>query len=75
MRNTDREYRALAKEHNENCEKENTLIKLQAVHYKTLHCVETPKAESSPKEQSAIDFVLEKQQTEMPDIFDSDGGD
>jgi hypothetical protein len=31
-------------------------------------------AESSAREQSPLDFVLEKQQTEMPDIADSDGG-
>jgi hypothetical protein len=31
--------------------------------------------ESSVKSQSTIDFVLEKQQEEMPDIMDSDGGE
>ena len=31
--------------------------------------------ESSVKNQSTIDFVLQKQQEEMPDIMDSDGGE
>lgn len=31
--------------------------------------------ESSVKSESTIDFVLEKQQEEMPDIMDSDGGE
>lgn len=31
--------------------------------------------ESSGKKESTIDFVLERQREEMPDIFDSDGGE
>ena len=31
--------------------------------------------ESSVKNQSTVDFVLQKQQEEMPDIMDSDGGE
>jgi hypothetical protein len=31
--------------------------------------------ESSEKNQSTIDFVLQRQQEEMPDIMDSDGGE
>lgn len=33
------------------------------------------KSEKTEKKESLIDFVLGKQQCEMPDIFDSDGGD
>ena len=31
--------------------------------------------EPSTKNESTIDFVLQKQQEEMPDIMDSDGGE
>jgi hypothetical protein len=31
--------------------------------------------ESSEKNQSTVDFVLQRQQEEMPDIMDSDGGE
>ena len=74
MKSTDRKHRALVQEHNQDCEEENTTIRLQIAHYKAIHCVETPEAESSSKGQSTVDFVLEKQKTEMPDIPDSDGG-
>lgn len=33
------------------------------------------KSEKTEKKESLIDYVLAKQQCEMPDIFDSDGGD
>lgn len=63
------------RQHSQACEKENQEVKMQISHYIAQHCVKTPETESPPKEQSTIDYVLEKQATEMPDIYDSDGGD
>lgn len=52
------------------CEEENERVKLNALHYKREHCDQSSYAESSARKLSPLDFVLEKQQTKMPDIAD-----
>jgi len=61
-------------EHYRCCEEENKLVKLSAAHYKKDYCDPSEDAEGSAKGQSPLDYVLEKQKTEMADITDLDGG-
>lgn len=85
-RNVRQEAAKEIREHDYYCEKENREIRMQQLHYKETHCTASTKVESStsakpdvsdnknPDKQSPVDYVMEKQQTEMPDITDADGG-
>jgi hypothetical protein len=74
IRKKDKEVREELREHSQHCEKENEMIRANAAHYKETHCNQTPEAENTSKPQSPLDYVLEKQKSELPDIPDSDGG-
>ena len=85
IRSKNKEVDNEIREHRAYCERENELVRSQISHYKREHCDQVSEAESSSTQQviqqegssttqSPLDYVLEKQKTEMPDIFDSDGG-
>lgn len=61
IKNNNEDLKQELSEHYISCEYKNKLVRLNVAHYKTKYCDESSYAESSAREQSLLNFVLEKQ--------------
>jgi uncharacterized protein YihD (DUF1040 family) len=68
--NINKESREAIIYHRQDHESEYKIVRDQLAHYKDTHCTE-----ATPKGNSPVDYTIEKQQSELPDITESDGGE